>query len=152
MSYFILGDSFLRGYYTVHDLTNNQIGFAPHSTSNKKNIGLIALPDILLFKYIIPFFTPIADVLMIIGLLSGNAERIGIYYLYFMAVDIAMALVAFAFEKENPLKLIWLIPQRLIYRWLMMIVLFRSLRKAVKGELQHWGVLKRTGKVDIKNK
>ena len=121
-------------------------------SSNKKNIGFIALPDILLFKYIIPFFTPIADVLMIIGLLSGNAERIGIYYLYFMAVDIAMALVAFAFEKENPLKLIWLIPQRLIYRWLMMIVLFRSLRKAVKGELQHWGVLKRTGKVDIKNK
>jgi hypothetical protein len=44
MSYFILGDSFLRGYYTVHDLTNNQIGFAPHSTSNKKNIEIAENP------------------------------------------------------------------------------------------------------------
>ena len=40
-----------------------------------------------------------------------------------------------------------MIPQRLIYRWLMLVVLFRSLRKAIKGELQNWGVLKRTGNV-----
>lgn len=33
--YMILGDSFLRGYYSVHDMTNNRIGFAPHKTSNK---------------------------------------------------------------------------------------------------------------------
>ncbi len=118
-------------------------------SSSKKNLGWIALPDILLFKYIIPLFTPVADVLMIIGLLTGNAGRIGIYYLYFMIIDLTLALVAFGFEKENPLKLLWLIPQRLVYRWLMMVVLFRSLKKAIKGELQHWGVLKRTGKVKI---
>jgi hypothetical protein len=29
----------------------------------------------------------------------------------------------------------------------MYIVLFRSYKKAIKGELQQWGVLKRTGKV-----
>jgi hypothetical protein len=29
----------------------------------------------------------------------------------------------------------------------MLIVLFRSYRRAFKGELQHWGVLKRTGNV-----
>ncbi len=118
-------------------------------SSKKKNLGWIALPDILIFKYIIPIFTPIADVLMIIGLITGNAQRIGMYYLYFMALDLSLAIVAFAFEKQNPLKLLWLIPQRLVYRWLMMVVLFRSLRKAIKGELQHWGVLKRTGKVQV---
>ena len=118
-------------------------------SSEKKNLGWIALPDILIFKYIIPIFTPIADVLMIIGLATGNAKRIGMYYLYFMVLDLSLAIVAFAFEKQNPLKLIWLIPQRLVYRWLMMVVLFRSLRKAIKGELQHWGVLKRTGKVQV---
>ena len=52
MSYFILGDSFLRGYYTVHDLTNNQIGFAPHSTSNKKNIELAENPPKLYSDYL----------------------------------------------------------------------------------------------------
>ncbi|WP_260394278.1 hypothetical protein [Elizabethkingia anophelis] len=45
------------------------------------------------------------------------------------------------------MKIIWLIPQRIIYRWLMLIILFKSLRKALKGELQSWGVLKRTGNV-----
>lgn len=40
-----------------------------------------------------------------------------------------------------------MIPQRLAYRQLMYFILFKSLRKAVKGELQGWGVLKRTGNV-----
>lgn len=112
-----------------------------------KSLGWIALPDMLLFKYIIPLFAPLADVMMMIGLLTGSAEKIGLYYLVFMLVDAAIAALAFGFEKEDYKKLIWLIPQRLVYRWLMLVVLFRSLRRAVKGELQHWGVLKRTGNV-----
>lgn len=112
-----------------------------------RSLGWIALPDILLFKYIIPFFTPLADFFMVIGLLTGNAGKIGLYYLVFMIVDAAIAAMAFAFEKENPWKLLWLIPQRLVYRWLMMVVLFRAFKRAIKGELQHWGVLKRTGNV-----
>ncbi len=110
-------------------------------------LGWIALPDILLFKYIIPFFTPLADFFMFVGLLTGNAGKIGAYYLVFMVIDTAIAAMAFAFEKENPWKLLWLIPQRLVYRWLMMIVLFKAFKRAIKGELQHWGVLKRTGNV-----
>ena len=38
MPYWLLGDAFLRGYYSVHDMENNRIGFAPHATSNKKKI------------------------------------------------------------------------------------------------------------------
>lgn len=111
------------------------------------SLGWIALPDILLFKYIIPFFSPIGDLLMFFGLFTENRGKIGIYYLVFLLSDALIAAVAFAFEKEKAWKLFWLIPQRLIYRWLMIIVLFRSYRRAVKGELQHWGVLKRTGNV-----
>jgi hypothetical protein len=64
-----------------------------------------------------------------------------------MLVDAAIASLAFLFEKEPLWKLVWLLPQRLIYRWLMLVVLFRSYSRAIKGELQHWGVLKRTGNV-----
>lgn len=110
-------------------------------------LGYIALPDILLFKYIIPLFAPFADFLMLIGLVTGNAAEIGFYYAIFMAIDILLASVAFLFEKESLWKLFWLIPQRIIYRWLLLIVLFKTLRKAFKGELQLWGVLKRTGNV-----
>ena len=116
------------------------------STRNK-SLGWIALPNILLFQYIIPSIIPLADFFMLVGLLTGNAARIGTYYLVFMIVDLGVAILAFSFEKENLAKLVWLIPQRLVWRWLMWFVLFKSFRRAIKGELQHWGVLKRTGNV-----
>ncbi|HEY2350755.1 MAG TPA: polysaccharide deacetylase family protein, partial [Puia sp.] len=112
-----------------------------------KSLGWIALPNILLFQYIIPSVIPLADFFMLVGLLTGNAARIGTYYIVFMAVDLAVAVLAFSFEKENPAKLVWLIPQRLVWRWLMWYVLFKSFRRAIKGELQYWGVIKRTGNV-----
>ena len=110
-------------------------------------LGWAALPNILIFQYIIPFVIPLADFFMILGLLTGNASKIAGYYLVFMLVDLAVALLAFTFERENLVRLIWLIPQRLIWRWLTWLVLFRAVRRALKGELQHWGVLKRTGNV-----
>lgn len=38
VNYFILGDSFLRGYYVVHDMQNNRIGIAPSLYSSKQNL------------------------------------------------------------------------------------------------------------------
>ncbi|MCA6438880.1 MAG: glycosyltransferase [Chitinophagaceae bacterium] len=114
---------------------------------NFKRLGFIALPDILLFKYIIPLFAPIADLMMVVGLFTGNAKEIGVYYLAFVIVDLLVAFLAFYFEKEKAWKLLFLIPQRIVYRWFLLVVLFRTFRKAIKGELQYWGVLKRTGNV-----
>ena len=112
-------------------------------------LGYAALPNILIFQYIIPFVIPLADFFMVVGLLTGNASKIGGYYLVFMVVDLLVALLAFCFERERLSRLFWLIPQRLIWRWLTWLVLFRAVRRALKGELQHWGVLKRTGNVKV---
>ena len=117
--------------------------------TNYKTLGWIAFPDILLFKYIIPLFSPITDLLMILGLFSGNAAKIGKFYLLFLLIDLLIALLVFSYEKENIKKIVWIIPQRIIYRWLMLYVLFKSYRKAIKGELQSWGILKRTGNVTL---
>lgn len=110
-------------------------------------LGWIALPDILIFKYIIPFFSPIADVIMLFSIFSENAGKVLFYYTLFTFIDTSIAAYSFRMEKESLFKLVWLIPQRIIYRWLMTVILYRSLRKALKGELQYWGVLKRTGNV-----
>ena len=89
------------------------------------------------------------DALKLMNSVTGNAERIGFYYLIFQLVDLAGAIVAFSFEPQNIAKLWMLIPQRFTYRWLMYYILFKALSKAMKGELQGWGVLKRTGNVKM---
>ncbi|MEO0066328.1 MAG: hypothetical protein RI983_1654 [Bacteroidota bacterium] len=61
-----------------------------------RNLGFIALPDILLFKYIIPLFSPFADLLMLLGLLTGSAGEIGFYYSIFLAVDMILAVLAYS--------------------------------------------------------
>ena len=111
------------------------------------SLGMIALPNILIFQIIIPLIAPLADILMIIGLISGNASMILMFYGLFMLVDISVGALAFSFEKENYLKLLWMIPQRIVYRWLMLYILYKSIRRAFKGQLQSWGVLKRTGNI-----
>ena len=84
---------------------------------------------------------------MIFGLFTENRGKIFLYYLIFLLVDASLALIAFLFEKEKISGVLHVITQRLVYRWLMHIVLFRSFRKALKGEMQTWGFLKRTGNV-----
>jgi cellulose synthase/poly-beta-1,6-N-acetylglucosamine synthase-like glycosyltransferase/spore germination protein YaaH/peptidoglycan/xylan/chitin deacetylase (PgdA/CDA1 family) len=123
-----------------------------------KSLGLVALPNILLFQILTPIFAPIADLLFILSLIWNRHDpesmhQILFFYALFLVVDVAASLLAFAFEREKPYKLIWLLPQRFAYRQLIYVVLFRSFRQAIKGETQSWGVLKRTGNVKlIRNK
>ena len=115
--------------------------------SRYKVLGLWALPNMLVFQFIIPTFSPLADLFMLLGLISGNGGRIFIYYVIFTLVDASVSMMAYLFEHQRISVLLWIIPQRFFYRWIMYAVLFRSYKKALKGELQAWGVLKRTGAV-----
>jgi len=119
-----------------------------------KNFGMIAMPHILIFQMILPFLAPLADLVLVISLIAAafnvipaSAGHIVLYYIIFSLVDMAGAALAFAYEKEDYKKLLWMIPQRFIYRQLMYYILFKSFNKALKGEMQGWGVLKRTGNV-----
>lgn len=122
--------------------------------SKYKNFGMIAMPNILIFQIILPILAPLADIILVLSLLAASIgivvasiPHIILYYLIFTIVDIAGAALAFAYEKENHIKLVWMLPQRLIYRQLMYYILLKSFNKAIKGELQGWGALKRTGTV-----
>lgn len=115
-----------------------------------KFFGMVGMPNILIFQIILPLFSPLADLLMIIGLFSDKPFKILAYYIVFILVDCIVSFIAFWMEKEDYKKLVYIIPQRFIWRQLMYYVLFKSIRKAVKGELSGWGVLKRTGTVNVK--
>ncbi len=117
-----------------------------------KALGMVALPNMLLFQILIPILAPLADLVFITSLVINRNDPTSMrhilgYYGLFLLVDVMVSVIAFAFEKEKIYKLIWLLPQRFAYRQLMYVVLFRSFRKAIKGETQSWGVLKRTGNV-----
>jgi cellulose synthase/poly-beta-1,6-N-acetylglucosamine synthase-like glycosyltransferase/spore germination protein YaaH/peptidoglycan/xylan/chitin deacetylase (PgdA/CDA1 family) len=117
-----------------------------------KGLGIIALPNILVFQISMPLISPLADFIFFLSLfLNRNSpesmHKILLFYFIFLLVDVAVSVMAFAFEKEKFHKLLWLIPQRFAYRQLMYVVLFRSIRRAIKGEGQGWGILKRTGNV-----
>ncbi len=117
-----------------------------------KGLGMVALPNILIFQIVLPIFAPLADLVLIVSLIWNHNDpdslhKILIYYIAFMLVDVLVSVVAFVFERERLAKLIWLIPQRFVYRQLMYVILFKALRKALKGESQSWGVLTRTGNV-----
>ena len=109
---------------------------------------MVGMPNILIFQIILPLFSPLADLMMIIGLFGDKPGKILTYYVAFVLIDFVVAIIAFWMEKEDYRKLIYIIPQRFIWRQLMYYVLFKSIRKALKGELSGWGVLKRTGNVN----
>ncbi|RYD92388.1 MAG: glycosyltransferase, partial [Sphingobacteriales bacterium] len=131
-----------------------------------KNFGMIALPNILIFQMMLPFLAPLADLVLILSLIAAgfgiippSLHQIILYYLVFTLVDVAGAAIAFSFENSGTIpgngvqqhvkysRLLWLLPQRFIYRQLMYYILFKSFNRALKGELQGWGALKRTGNV-----
>ncbi len=139
---------------------------------NKKYgyFGMVGMPNILIFQIILPLFAPLADLFMLIAITSGlwnlisagnlhlstlqstfslstSFGQVLIYYLIFVIVDILFAMLAFRLEREQYKKLIYIIPQRFLWRQLMYYVLLKSIRKALKGELSEWGALKRTGNV-----
>jgi hypothetical protein len=122
---------------------------------------MVAFPNILIFGLILPLLGPIADLTLlstVIWKLSGYEQPLNdptffekysllVIYLVSMSIDLSVSAVAFIFQKEPLWKLLWLFPQRFVYRPLMYYVLFKSYIKAIKGELQGWGVLKRTGNI-----
>lgn len=113
-------------------------------------LGWAALPNLLFFQLLLPIIAPLADLITIIGLLMGNGSSLLWYYVLFLSVEMLSAAVAFSFEGESKKRLIWLIPQRFYYRQIMYYVAIKSLNKAIRGGVMHWGVLHRTGNVKMK--
>jgi len=121
------------------------------------SLGMVAMPNILLFQIILPLLAPIADLIFFLSIAWSwhdpeSLNKIFFYYGLFLLVDVSVSIIAFSFERQKFYKLIWLIPQRFVYRQLMYVVLFRSISSAVKGEGRGWGVMKRTGNVVIINR
>ncbi|MDD3321080.1 MAG: glycosyltransferase [Paludibacter sp.] len=113
----------------------------------KPNIGWVALPNLLIFNFIIPFFSPLVDIMFIAGLFTHAALEYGLIYLFYYIVDCVISSLAYKYDHQKfSIQMTWLLfIQRFVYRQLLFYVLLKAYLKAIKGEMAIWGVLKRTG-------
>jgi peptidoglycan-N-acetylglucosamine deacetylase len=119
-------------------------------------LGWIALPNIFVFQLVLPLISPVID-LMFFGSLvlwglaqfrvtklpqlwtTADVEKSVIFFLGFLLIDVLTCALAFALEKkEDWTLLVPVLLQRFYYRQLMYVVLFRSVKEAVRGRPVGW--------------
>jgi cellulose synthase/poly-beta-1,6-N-acetylglucosamine synthase-like glycosyltransferase len=115
----------------------------------KMNIGWFVLPNLLIYNFIIPLFSPFVDIMFVAGLFTRHAGEYLFFYALYYIVDCIISSMAYRFDNQRfGIKTaMYLFVQRFIYRQLLFFVLLKAYLKAIKGELASWGVLKRTGNV-----
>jgi cellulose synthase/poly-beta-1,6-N-acetylglucosamine synthase-like glycosyltransferase len=128
--------------------------------------GKFALPTLWLFQIALQVLAPLVDLQLVCALVGRtfgwieslqHADIAPPYdpaiwliiaiYVAFVVVEFAAAWVAIAWDGEDA-RLLWLQPlQRLIYRQIMYVAVWRAVGRALAGAGQAWGKLRRTGTV-----
>jgi cellulose synthase/poly-beta-1,6-N-acetylglucosamine synthase-like glycosyltransferase len=135
--------------------------------ARKGVLGLIALPNIVIFQILLPLVSPFIDIMFTVGALwyfvqkhyhpestdPASFQRLVIFFAAFLIIDFITSAIAFALERSTPdtredtwlLSQVWL--QRFAYRQLFSLVLLKTVKRAVEGEPFAWDKLKRTATV-----
>lgn len=127
-------------------------------------LGLVAVPNMLLFQISLPLLGPLMDFLMLQSILAtliqraqhpesyspDSVQKIGIYYLLFLSLEIVAGLIAFYLERQEDWRLLlWVPVQRFFYRQILYFSVIRSVNGAVMGRAVGWNKFARSGKVKI---
>jgi len=120
-------------------------------------LGWIALPNIFVFQLALPLISPIIDLLFLGSVALWALEKLHLswlpaihsndadvlrsvfFFIGFLLIDVFTCVLAFALErKEDWTLLVPVLLQRFYYRQLMYVVLFRSVKEAVRGRPVGW--------------
>ena len=129
----------------------------------RRAVGMVSIPDMLIFGYLFPLLAPIADLFVLIllyNVLSGawsgevgtavtNTPTHLIWaYMILPLLDLFIAAYALKTDKHEKLALLLLFPfQRFFYRQLLYLSVYRSLLRALSGNLVGWGRMQRSGRL-----
>lgn len=127
-------------------------------------VGLVSIPDLVLFGAIFSLFAPIADLILISNLMAlvrefpfamGNelgdstAVMVALAYVAYLLSDLALAAVAFWLEPNEDKRLLpWVLTQRFFYRQIYWMVALRSIARVLTGQFTGWHKITRTASVD----
>ncbi|MFG6585231.1 glycosyltransferase [Sulfitobacter sp. 1A12779] len=129
------------------------------ATIEGRALGLVALPDLAVFGYLMPLLAPLADLFLVIlivefvadfGTADEHAKVIAspllIAYLMLPTLEVLSAIRAFRLDPLEDRWLLLLLPlQRLFYRPILYISVIRALWRAATGSLANWGRMTRVG-------
>jgi cellulose synthase/poly-beta-1,6-N-acetylglucosamine synthase-like glycosyltransferase/peptidoglycan/xylan/chitin deacetylase (PgdA/CDA1 family) len=130
--------------------------------------GWLALPSLWAFQIAGQILAPLIDLQLLVALATRLSAWIAslqhadiadspdptvwvmlAIYAAFIALEVAAGWVAYGFDREKRRDL-WLLPtQRLVYRQIMYVVVWRSLMRALQGLGHAWGKLHRSGQVRV---
>ncbi len=129
----------------------------------RKSFGWITIPNVLFYNIIFPILSPFIDlftILIITGALwqqiinddltFEGLDDIIIFSFGFILAEIVIALIAFILEPKETKRLLLYYPiQKVIYKYILMIVSIKTLLTALKGPNVHWEKKSRTANVEI---
>ena len=126
------------------------------------SLGLIAIPQTWLFQFMLSLLAPFVDAMLVWRLaLSAfdfiehrdqfdgqTLEKVLLYYLVFLVVDLCSAALALSMERNEQKSLLpWLVLQRFGYRQLMYYIVIKAGLAALFGPLVGWNKLERKSTV-----
>ncbi len=127
-----------------------------------RGLARIGLPQAMLFQILFAAISPVIDLALILSIVSTyldvqahgweqtqtDVEKMLAYWTLFTLIDLLSGIIAFALERRERWRLLWLmIPQRIGYRQVMYYVVLKALAQAMRGLRVGWGKLERSGRV-----
>jgi cellulose synthase/poly-beta-1,6-N-acetylglucosamine synthase-like glycosyltransferase len=128
-----------------------------------KGVGLFSIPDLWLTGVALGLLAPIVDAMVAgvlirsaIGFALGLPPQTEIVSVWLLAgwialplLDLLVVVIAFSFARREQWSLVLLAPiQRLIYRPLLYITIYRAVGLALSGRIAGWGKLIRLSRVE----
>ncbi|MBI0475126.1 glycosyltransferase [Sphingomonas sp. MA1305] len=130
--------------------------------STPRGLGWIGLPQAIVFQILLAAISPIIDLALLVSFVvtyldvqahgwaqtSHDIYTMLAFWIVFTTIDLLAATIAFALERREQWRLLWLlIPQRVGYRQVMYYVVLKAIAQALRGPMVGWGKLQRTGRV-----
>ena len=127
-----------------------------------RGLAWVGLPQAFLFQIVMASISPVIDLALVISFVStwqrvqnhgwaqteSDIGKMLGFWLLFTAIDALSAAIAFALERRERWRLLWLlVPQRVGYRQIMYYVVLKAIVQAIRGPTVGWGKLERSGRV-----
>lgn len=132
------------------------------ASGQPRGLARIGLPQAMLFQILFAAISPVIDLALLISMAATwfevhehgwaqtqtDVDKMLGYWLLFTLIDLLAGIIAFALERREQWRLLWLmIPQRIGYRQVMYYVVIKALTQAARGLRIGWGKLERSGRV-----